>query len=174
MDRNPMEEEKKSKSQLKREMLALQKLGEELVRLSEDQISKLDIPSALMDALLFAKTIKKHEAWRRQMQYIGTLMREIDPEPIHRALENALHGHKADMRIFKQAEEWRDKLLAGNDALLEELFTRFPHVDFQRMRQLVFNARKEKDGNKPPKSSRALFRYLRELLNSEEFYTANG
>lgn len=79
--------EPKSKSQVKKELLALQALGEQLVELSADQIKKIDMPLELRDALLFAKTITKGEARRRQLQYIGVLMRETDPEPIRKALD---------------------------------------------------------------------------------------
>jgi ribosome-associated protein len=161
-------EDKKSKSQVKREMTALQKLGEQLASLSEDQIRKIEIPEELREAILFAKTARKHEALRRQMQYIGTLMRDIDPEPVERAVDVMLHGHGVQHRTFKQVEEWRDELLGGNNDILEELQARFPDADHQRLRQLTLNARKESASDKPPKSSRALFRYLRELLNEEE------
>ena len=161
-------EEKKSKSQVKREMTALQKLGEQLAGLTEDQIRKIELPEELREALLFAKTMRKHEALRRQMQYIGTLMRDIDPEPVERAIDTALHGHRVQQRVFQQVEEWRDELLKGNDAILEELIDRFPAADHQHLRQLTLNARKEIVQNKPPKSSRTLFRYLRALLDEEE------
>lgn len=161
-------EEKKSKSQVKREMTALQKLGEQLAGLTEDQIRRIELPEELREALLFAKTTRKHEALRRQMQYIGTLMRGIDPEPVERAIDTALHGHRVQQRVFQQAEEWRDELLKGNDAILEELIDRFPAADHQHLRQLTLNARKEILLDKPPKSSRTLFRYLRELLDEEE------
>jgi ribosome-associated protein len=79
--------EQKSKSQIKREMLALQSLGEHMVDLSPNQISKIEMPQELREAVLFARTLKKSEARRRQMQYIGTLMRDADPEPIQKAVE---------------------------------------------------------------------------------------
>jgi ribosome-associated protein len=155
--------EQKSKSQAKRDMLALQSLGEQLVELSSGQISKIEMPQDLRDAVLLAKTLKKNEAWRRQMQYIGTLMREADPEPIREALDEISRGQRPDAQLFRKIEQWRDRLVDEDDGFLEEILDHLPDADRQRLRQFVFNARREKEGNKPPKSSRALFRYLREL-----------
>jgi ribosome-associated protein len=78
--------EEKSKSQIKREMCALQDLGERLVRLSRGQLEQVELPQELREAVLFARSLKKHEAHRRQLQYIGVIMREIDPEPIRQSL----------------------------------------------------------------------------------------
>jgi ribosome-associated protein len=155
--------DQQSKSQTKREMLGLQSLGEQLVELGPDRIRKIDMPQDLRDAVLFAKKLKRGEALRRQLQFIGALMREVDPEPIRRALDEISRGQRAEAQLFRNLEQWRDELLAGNDAIQEDILNRFPEADRQRLRQLVLNARKEQEGNKPPKSSRSLFRYLREL-----------
>lgn len=155
--------EQKSKSQAKREMLALQALGEQLIGLRQSQIAKIEMPRELRDAVLFAKGLKKGEALRRQMQYIGALMRETDPEPIRKALDEIGSGKTEDAQQFKRLEQWRDALVDGNDKLLEDILDFFPDADRQRLRLLVLNARKEKEGNNPPKSFRSLFRYLREL-----------
>ncbi len=153
------ETEPKSKSQVKREMLALQALGEKLVELSADQIEKIDMPSELRDALLFAKTISRGGARRRQLQYIGALMRKSDPEPIQKALDTIGRGQLQDAKKFQEIERWRDELTGGNDVLLEEIVSR--GADRQTLRHLVLSARKEREGNKPPKASRALFRFLK-------------
>jgi ribosome-associated protein len=155
--------ESKSKSQVKKEMLALQALGEKLVELSADQIKKIDMPLELLDALLFARTIKKGEARRRQLQYIGVLMREADPEPIRKALDIIGRGQLQDAKQIEELERWRDGLVEGSDGLLEEIVSRFPGAERQTLRRLVLSARKEREGNKPPKASRALFRFLRAL-----------
>ena len=97
------------------------------------------------------------------MQYIGTLMREADPEPIREALDEISRGQRPDAQLFRKIEQWRDGLVDGNDGFLEEILNHLPDADRQRLRQFVLNARREKEGNKPPQSSRALFRYLREL-----------
>ncbi|MCE5335047.1 MAG: DUF615 domain-containing protein [Desulfobacteraceae bacterium] len=154
-------DERKSKSQVKREMLALQDLGEKLVALSADQIKKIDMPLELRDALLFAKTIDKGEPRRRQLQYVGALMREADPEPIRKGLDAVSKGLFQDTAQFKELEQWRDELVEGNDGLLEEIVSR--GAERQTLRHLILSARKEREGNKPPKASRALFRFLKAL-----------
>jgi ribosome-associated protein len=151
--------EPKSKSQVKKEMLALQALGEKLVELSADQIKEIDMPLELRDALLFARTINRGEARRRQLQYIGVLMREADPGPIRKALEVIGRGGLQDAAQFKELERWRDELVDGSDVLLEEIVSR--GADRRTLRRLVLSARKEREGNKPPRASRALFRFLK-------------
>jgi ribosome-associated protein len=160
--------EPKSKSQMKREQHALQALGEKLLDLTPDQIEKIEMHQDLREAVLFARKLKRGEARRRQIQYIGALMREADPEPIEKALEDIGRGRHQDAALFQKLERWRDELVKGNDVLLEEIVGRFPDADRQRLRQLVLNARKEAQVNKPPKSSRALFRLLEELSTPEK------
>ena len=159
--------EQKSKSQVKREMLALQSLGEHLVGLSPNQISRIEMPQDLREAVLFARTLKKGEAWRRQMQYIGTLMRDADPEPIRKAVAEINRGGGQDTQLFRKLEQWRKGLIDGNDEeLSRDIVNHYPDADRRRLRRLALNARKEREENKPPKSSRALFRYLRELSST--------
>ncbi len=146
-------------------MLALQALGERLVGLAADQISKIEMPPELREALLFMATIKKGEARRRQLQYIGALMREVDPEPIEKALDTIARGELQDAEQFRKLERWRDELIKGNDALQEEILNLFPGCDRQALRRQVLNARKEREHGKPPKASRALFRFLKEISN---------
>ena len=155
--------QQKSKSQVKREMLALQSLGEQLVVLSPDQIKKIEMPQNLREAVLFARTLKKRESWRRQMQYIGTLMRDADPEPIRKALDEINRGRGHDAQLFRELEQWRNGLIDGNDEFLANIVNHFPDADQKRLCRLALDARQEREGNKPPKASRALFRYLREL-----------
>jgi ribosome-associated protein len=166
--------EEKSKSKIKREMHTLQNLGEELVGLSPSVIDQLGLPEELCEAVLFAKNIKKPEARRRQLQYIGVLMRELDPEPIRASLASISGRHRAKVNAFHQIEAWRDQLIEGNDALVEELLKRFPEADPQRIHQLVRNARREKRDSKLPKSARALFRYLAELAEATSAWSQSG
>ena len=158
-------EEKKSKSQLKREMKALQRLGERLVELPEPHIKRLKMPAELEEAVIEAKEIKRHEARRRHMQYIGAIMRTVDPAPIAEALDRVAAGHDAAGRAFKETEALREELLAGDDGDIEALIRRHPGADRKKLRQLVRAARKERAEEKPPKSYRALFRYLTQLLS---------
>jgi len=155
--------EDKSKSERKREMTALQELGERILELPQEQLNEIGMPRELRDAVLLAKSLNSHSALRRQMQYIGVLMRRIGPEPVRQAINEIDKGQKRKAREFQQLELLRDRLLEGDDAVFEEIVSRFPDADIQKLRQLVRSACKEEKGEKPPKQSRALFRYLREL-----------
>lgn len=155
-----------SKSQRKRDSHALQALGEELVNLPVDQFNKIDLPENLRLAISEARRIHQHGARKRQLQYVGRLMREVDAEPIREQLATLL-GHSA--RATQQLhliERWRDRLLAEGDTALEELLQEYPHADIQNLRQLLRSANKEILANKPPRSARALFRSLRDLIET--------
>ena len=154
----------KSKSQLKREMNALQELGEELVNLSTKDLTKIPLPEDLVDAIYLARDIKSHGGHKRQLQYIGKLIRNIDAEPIQQAL-NAIHlrGQQSTTR-FHKIEQWRDRLINEGNEALNELIALHPQAERQQLRQLMLNINKESKQNKPPKSARNLFRYLRELM----------
>lgn len=152
-----------SKTQKKKEAEALQDLGEKLVKLSNEQLRGIDMPQELLNAVKEAKAIKSHGALKRQMQFIGTLMRKIDPEPVREAIEEIEQGNYKKAMEFKETERWRDQLLEGNRELLEEILVQYPSADRQQLSQLIRNAVKERESNKPPKTFRALFRYLMEL-----------
>ncbi|HEC15501.1 MAG TPA: DUF615 domain-containing protein [Sedimenticola sp.] len=159
-------EERKSKSQIKREMQALRDLGKRLVALPESSLDKIPMPERLRAAVLAAKGFKR-EALRRQIQHIGALMREVDADAICRALEGLSRPHREEVQAFHEVEQWRDALIEGDGGLLEELANRFEAADRQQLRQLARNARKEREQNRPPKSARALFRYLSDLRSAE-------
>lgn len=116
--RAPPATDKPSKSRLKRESRSLQKLGEALIDLSPEELEPLDLPERLLEALDDARRIRKHEALRRQRQYIGRLMREIDPEPVRRFLESRLAAAQDDNRHFHAAEDWRRRLLEGGQSVI--------------------------------------------------------
>ena len=156
-----------SKSQLKREMSALQKIGTELVAMNPDQLKKLPLPDLLRRAVSEAQRIHSHGGLRRQMQYIGRLMRELDTEPLQEALAERKLQQQCQNARFHDLERWRDRLIDEGDELLGELIAEFAHADRQHLRQLIRAARKEQAQSKPPKSSRVLFRYLRELDQAE-------
>ncbi len=167
-DNDAHDEAPKSKSQRKREMHALQALGEELVSLSPEQFKKFnDLPETLHDAVVEARRIHSRGALKRQLQYVGRVMRDVDPAPIRERLD-ALRGQSRQAAAqLHRIERWRDRLLEEGDHVLEELVARHPAVDRQYLRQLVRNAGKEKLANKPPRSARLLFRYLRELMEED-------
>ncbi|MBC2712717.1 MAG: DUF615 domain-containing protein [Desulfosarcina sp.] len=155
----------KSRTRLKKEATALQKTGEKLVTLSDDQLSRMELPTALMEAIQAVRSMKSHGARRRQMQYVGALMRSVDVEPVEQALLEIEQGVYRQAKAFHRIEAWRDQLVAGDDDVIHEILDTFPDADHQRLGQLVRSARKEKEKNAPPKSARNLFRYLKQLAN---------
>jgi len=155
-----------SKSQRKRDMHALQDLGRQLVELPREQFEKITLEEGLHDAILEARRIHQHGARKRQLQYIGKLMRGLDAEPIREQLDTLLGHSKRAAQTLHHLERWRDRLLAEGDVALTELLDEHPQADRQYLRQLLRNAQRENHAGKPPKSARALFRYLRELTES--------
>ncbi len=151
-----------SKSQRKRDMHALQDLGEQLVALSTDQLKKVPMPEALADAVREAKRMTKHEARRRQMQYVGKLMRHIDPEPLQAQLDVFNGLSKAEVARQHRLERLRADLL-DDEKVLQRIAETWPEADFQQLRTLRRNALKEREQNKPPRAFRELFRVLRDL-----------
>ncbi len=159
------EEVQISKTQRKRESHSLQDIGEALVALSAERLEQLSLPRNLLDAVLDAKRISKFGALRRQMQYLGRLMRDVDAEPIRERLD-AWKGQSAgEIAKLHQIERWRTRLLE-DDRALGELADAHPGADIQRLRTLIRNAQREAEAKKPPKSYRELFQALREILNS--------
>ncbi|BBD08610.1 ribosome biogenesis factor YjgA [Desulfovibrio ferrophilus] len=159
------EDIRKSKTQRKREMIELQALGEKLCAMPNEKIKAMDIPEAIREAALFDKTVKKHEAKRRHRQHLGKLMRaEADNiDALREAMEYVdQKKHQNDDR-FHQLEEWRERLMDGDDELIEEIVAANPEADRQRLRTLARNAAGERKANKPPKAFRILFKYLREV-----------
>jgi ribosome-associated protein len=152
-----------SKTRRKKEMHALQALGEALVDLTPAQLAGLELPEPLADAIAAARHIATFEGRRRQMQFIGRLMREVDPEPIAQRLALLRHGRRQDNALQHEVERWRERLLAEDEAL-SQLKAAHPKLDTQPIHILVRNARREAARGLPPKASRALFRALRTLL----------
>lgn len=160
--------EKKSKSQIKREMLELQVLGEQLVKLNKDQLKKIPLDDLLRKEILFTQSITSHGALRRQLQYIGRLMREQDPEPIQKALATLFHPDRQALAKFHELEKWRDRLLTEKDEeTLREFLTQYPKTDSRHLQQLIHVAKQESLENKSPKARRILFRYLREITEEK-------
>ena len=161
-----------SKTQKKKEALALQSLGERLVKLKAEQLKKIDLPADLHAAVTMAKTIKKFGPLDRQLQYIGTLMRKYDTAAIREFLHTIEEGNHKRTMAFKQIETWRDELVAGNDQVLEMILAERPGADRRQLLDLVQKARDERSRNTPsPKASRALFRYLNSI--SQEAVTGD-
>jgi len=152
-----------SKTQRKQAMEDLQTLGEELVALSADRIKKIDIPENLRDAVREAQRMTRlDEAKRRQIQYVGKLMRSVDPEPIRAALALVRGESAGETAKLHRLERLRTEFLA-DEKVLHEIATLYPSIDMQHLRSLRRSALKEQEQNKPPRSYRAIFQVLKEL-----------
>ncbi len=157
-----------SKTKRKQEMDELQALGEELVTLSPERLKKIELSENLRDAIGAAQRMTRpDEARRRQMQYIGKLMRDAEVEPIRAALA-LLRGESAsETAKLHRLERWRSELLA-DEKVLHEIATRYPAADLQHLRSLRRAALKEAELNKAPRSSRAIFQFLKDLANEAD------
>ncbi|WP_392559223.1 ribosome biogenesis factor YjgA [Orbus mooreae] len=153
-----------SKSEIKRDAEALKKLGVELVQLSKNELEKIPLDDALSRAIELAQKIKK-EGYRRQIQYIGKLLRSRDVEPITQALDKLKNRHNQQIALFHRIEKLRDDLISTGDA--EAILTQYPLADRQQLRNLARLAKKEQEENKPNKSAKQIFQYLKELSEIE-------
>lgn len=162
-DAEPPDEEleRPSKSQRKRDMTALQKLGERLLELSAAELVRIELPEGLREAIADMPRIATHEGRRRQLQYIGRLMRQVAPEPLRAAIEDATGESKQAVALMRRCERLRDRLLA-DDAALTEVLVELPQADVQQLRSTIRAARREFDEGRPPKHARLLYRWLHE------------
>lgn len=160
-------DDRPSKTQRKRDVHELQKLGTQLVELNADQLAKFELPERLAGAIAEAQRIRDFEGRRRQMQFIGKLMREIEPAPIRARLDilqGVAHESTATQHLI---ERWRDRLLAEDDALA--LFAaEYPQGELQRLRALIANVKRDQTNGQPPKKYRELFRALRDIVKTCE------
>jgi ribosome-associated protein len=159
------EYDRPSKSELKRQMTELQKLGEQLIAEPRDRVKRVPMPEEVRDAILMCQTISNHEGRRRQLQYVGKMMRTLDEEEvavIQRTIESWKGMSKAETAALHALERRRDKLLADDNALTV-LLEEHPQLDVQHLRTLIRNARKEQAENKPPKAYREIFQILKDL-----------
>jgi ribosome-associated protein len=154
-----------SKTRRKKDMHALQSLGESLVELSALQLAQVEMPEELRDAVVEARRITGHEARRRQLQFIGRLMRDVDPAPIRARLDEWRGQSREATAQLHAVERWRDRLIADDDALTE--FARaHPAADLQALRAAIRETRRERAAERPPKHFRELFRLLREAMQA--------
>lgn len=156
-----------SKSEIKRDAEELKQLGAELVDLGKNALDKIPLDDDLRSAIELAQRIKK-EGRRRQLQLIGKLLRQRDVDPIRQALDKLKNRHNQQVALFHKLEQLRDRLIDEGDDAVADVLKLWPDADRQQLRSLIRNAKKEKDGNKPPKSARQIFQYLRELSESAE------
>ncbi|GKW48374.1 ribosome biogenesis factor YjgA [Halomonas sp. NCCP-2165] len=152
-----------SKTQRKQEMHALQALGEKIIALSEAQRAKLPLSDDMLAAVEETGRIRAREARRRHMQYVGKLMRKEDTEAIQAAFDEFEQEKLRRDHAFHRLERWRDRLIDEGDEALEAFVADFPDADRQALRQLIRNAQRERAADKPPASSRKLFKLIRDI-----------
>jgi ribosome-associated protein len=156
------QEERKSRSQIKREFRELKKLGMQLAGLSEGHLKRIPLSPETRAAVLTAKGLTR-SALQRQYRYLSSLLAEEDVSSIRAALAGEMQPHVDEVAALHHAERWRDKLLSGDEKLLAAFVDQHPGCDRQHVRQLIRNANKEDELGKPPRSARLLFRYLKGL-----------
>ncbi|SHO54861.1 ribosome biogenesis factor YjgA [Vibrio quintilis] len=160
----PWEEEEEiiwvSKTEMKNDMTELQKLGEALVALKPAILEKFPLSQELADAIKDAQRFK-NEARRRQLQYIGRLMRHIDPGPLQAALDRYNNKHAQATAVLHRLENLRDRIISEGDTAIDEAIDKYPQAERQQLRQLARQAKKEQQQQKPPKASREIFQILK-------------
>ena len=169
MDEQDLDElELPSKSQLKRDMLALQSLGEELVKLPKKVFVTMDLPEQLQDAVETARTITSHSAKKRQIKFISRILRSIDTDEVRTQLQYYNGRQRQASEQLHKVEQLRDQLISGGDKPLKEFIADYPAADHKMLRQLVRNTRNEQEQNKPGKSFRALFKLIRDIVEAKK------
>lgn len=162
------EDERPSKSSLKREMLALQTLGRKLSELTPDALKKMPLEESLLDAILQHQKIHQREAGRRHLQLIGKLMRHADIDAVQAAYDSTQTGSVAASRALHELETWRTRLLAEGDKAVGEAMQVFPGAEAQQLRQMIRDAKRETEQQKPPTAARKLFQYLKSFQQEAE------
>lgn len=163
-------DEEPSKSQLKRDALAIRDLGGELAALGAAELARIPLPDDVQDAIRELNRTTKNGAKKRQLGWLAKRLRQIDTEPVEAAMESIRQAARANTQTLHLVEQWRDKLLGlENSANAKESLTAFldkyPHADRQQLRQLQRSAMQEQEKNKPPKSARLLFKLVRDAIN---------
>ena len=161
------EDEWVSKTQMKKQMNDLQALGMELTKLSSDTLKKIGLDEDLFEAIATYKKITSNSALKRQAQFIGRLMRDVDPEPIRTFLAKLKGENRAHNAFLQRVEQMRERLIA-DDAALTEFAAAHPQADISAIRTLIRNTRKEKEQSKPPKNFRALYQELKAVMEEVE------
>jgi ribosome-associated protein len=158
------EEQRQSKSARKREAASLQELGVKLSALPDQEIKALDLPDGLFVALRDLRRLPSHGAQVRQRQYIGKLMRDIDPEPVLAKLAERKQRHDLEIRHFQEIERWRDRLLSDPGTAMDDLLRDHPQADRATLAKLLEKAERERLEQRSPVGARELFAFLRQLL----------
>jgi ribosome-associated protein len=158
-----LEEELKSKTEIKREMHQLQDFAQRLIEMSKHQRSRLPLSDDLKDAMVLAdKITNKHEALRRHIRHTAKILLETDLQPIHQAMEIMANKHQQETAKFVRLEALRDDLITQGNTAVESLIADFPNIERQKIKQLIRNAAKEKKAEKLGKHYKNLFTYLKD------------
>lgn len=157
-----------SKSQRKRDAHAIKELGEKLVELDPGHLKNFDLPEFIIGIINDTRRIRQHGARKRQLQYLGKQLRQIDTEDIQQQLEQLQRPHQADVAMQHNIERWRDRLLQEGQDALTNFIDQYPHAEVQQLRQLIRNSQKESQQQSTPKSARLLFKYIREILSANQ------
>lgn len=157
-----------SKSQRKRDAHAIKDLGETLVELDANQLSKFNLPEFIVDVINETRRIKKHGARKRQLMYLAKQLRQIDTEPLQQQLALLQRPHQEDVALLHQIERWRDRLLQEGQETLTDFINQYPQADVQQLRQLLRNSQKESQQQAAPKSARQLFKYIKSILTEAD------
>ena len=155
-----------NKSKLKRESEHLLHVGEQLISLKASELSSMDLPEELEEAIHAARKIASRSGLKRQRQYIGKIMRQIDSDVVEEQLQKIKHLHDTNTARFRKIESWRDRLIEDDKTALTEVIAAHPEIDKQHIKQLIRQAKREAQNNKPPAAARKLFKYLEDIVNT--------
>lgn len=156
-----------NKTQIKREIAVIAEIAEEMTALSESQLSNLNLPEQIYKSIREAAGMPHKAARKRLLKFITANLRKIDLEPVKEQLAKLKNQSAHAVREHHQVERWRDRLINEESDALTELLNQHPSADRQQLRQLIRNAKKEQAEEKPPKSSRQIYRYLKTLFEQD-------
>jgi ribosome-associated protein len=154
-----------SKTELKRQAKVHQKLGETIVGLTDAHVATIPMDEELADAVAVARIVnKKKDGYRRQLQFIGKLLRQRDTHDIEEALSKIAHQHQASNAAFHKLEKARESVIEEGDPAIQRLIEDYPAFDRQKLRQFSRQVKKEREKNAPPKAFRELFQYIKDIV----------
>ncbi len=153
-----------SKSARKRAATSIQDLGVELADWPDAELDTLGLPDGLLAAIRELRRLRSRGAQLRQRQYIGKLMRRIDPQPVMERIDARKREHDRQVRTFQQIERWRDRLLGTEAGAIDDLVAAFPAADRATLQRLVATAREERAAGRPPTAARELFAHLKQWI----------
>ena len=152
-----------SKTELKKDSKKIQDFGRKISQLTIKNIERFDFSSNTYEAIIDLKNLKSNSAKKRQVQYLGKLLREIDLTDAFIIMKQLKVSSQKEIQRNHIIEDWRDKLLNNNESITE-FVDLYPNINRQSLRQTILNAQKEKNNNKPPKYSKQLFKFIKDII----------